>query len=181
MTRGLLAGLATALLAGVFALLVGGVAAAHSFPVSSEPANGSQVDSVPPRVGITFNENLQHSFPSMTVVGPDGNLWSKGEPTIDGPTISIEVGALGPVGEYKMAYRVTSADGHPVSGVRTFTLTKAGTGTPGPKPGAAGTGSGGTSGGVPVWVFIVAAVVLFGGGLGFVLFGGRRGARRGGG
>ena len=44
----------------------------------------------------------------MTVVGPDGNLWSTGEPRVDGAVISVDVLPLGPAG--------TSADGHPVSG-----------------------------------------------------------------
>ncbi|AYF74708.1 copper resistance protein CopC [Nocardia yunnanensis] len=177
MTRTLLTGLVTGLLVAGFALLGGGVANAHSVPVSSSPANGAQLDTSPATASITFNESLQPAYPSMTVTGPDGNLWSKGQPKVDGPTISIEVGELGPVGEYTVAYRVTSADGHPVSGKRTFTLTKAGNGTPGPKADAAATSGGGSGGGVPLWVFIVGAIVLFGGGLAFALFGGR-GKRR---
>jgi methionine-rich copper-binding protein CopC len=171
----LFAGLVAALLAAGFAVPAAGPAGAHSIPVASDPADGAQIDTGPAQVSITFNENLQTSFPSMTVVGPDGNLWSKGQPKIDGPAISIAVGELGPVGTYTMAYRVTSADGHPVSGTRTFTLTKPGNGTPGPKANASGSGG---SGGVPVWVFIVGAIVLFGGGLAVALFGGGLAAGR---
>ncbi|MBL1073291.1 copper resistance protein CopC [Nocardia sp. 2] len=171
----LLAGVLTGLLVAGFSLLSGGVANAHSAPLSSSPENGAQIDASPARVSVTFNEDLQPNFPSMTVTGPDGNLWSKGQPLIEGPTVSIEVGELGPVGEYKIAYRVTSADGHPVQGTRTFTLTKAGNGTPGAKANANASSSGGSDdGGVPLWVFIAGAVVLFGGGLAFALFGGRR-------
>ncbi|MTE11979.1 copper resistance CopC family protein [Nocardia aurantiaca] len=178
MSRRLLAGLITGLLVTGFALLGGGVADAHSAPIASSPDNGAQIDTSPATVSITFNESLQPAYPSMTVTGPDGNLWSKGQPKVEGPTISIEVGELGPVGEYKIAYRVTSADGHPVSGTRSFTLTKAGNGTPGPKPDSTAKSGGSDGGGVPLWVFIVAAVVLFGGGLAFALFGGRGKQRR---
>ncbi|MGY2063816.1 copper resistance CopC family protein, partial [Nocardia gipuzkoensis] len=61
-------------------------------------------------------------------------------------------------------------------GTRTFTLAKPGTGTPGPKAGASSSADGdeGGSGGVPVWVFIVGAVVLFGGGLAVALLGGKK-------
>jgi hypothetical protein len=45
----------------------------------------------------------------MTVVGPDGNLWSSGEPRIDGALISIDLMPLGPAGTYTVNYRVTSA------------------------------------------------------------------------
>ena len=178
MTRRILLALAAVLALGGIAITVAGPAGAHSTVVSSDPADGAKIATGPARVSFTFNENLQPSFPSLTVVGPDGNLWSKGKPVVDGPTVSVEVGDLGPAGTYTMAYRVTSADGHPVSGTRTFELTTAGHGTPGPKADAASSSAGGDSGGVPLWVFIVAAVVLFGGGLAFALFGGR--ARRSG-
>ncbi|MCX4096581.1 copper resistance CopC family protein [Nocardia sp. alder85J] len=176
MIRRLLAGLVAGLLLGGLAVTAAGPAAAHSIVVSTDPVDGAQLDTGPAQVSLTFNENLQTSFPALTVVGPDGNLWSKGQPTITGPVISVPVGALGPAGRYTIAYRVTSADGHPVSGTRSFTLTRAGTGTPGPK--AADTGgvaAAGSGGGFPwLWVFIVAAVVLFAGGLAFALFGGPR-------
>ncbi|MGW4848002.1 copper resistance CopC family protein [Nocardia brasiliensis] len=174
MTRRLL----TALVAGLFLLGFGlaatGTAAAHSAPTGSVPEDGATVEVGPARASITFNEALQPNYPSLTVVGPDGNLWSKGEPTVEGNTVSVPVGELGPAGVYTVAYRVTSADGHPVSGKRQFTLSKAGNGVPGPKPGAKnGNSDEEESGGVPLWVFIVGAVVLFGGGLAFALFGGR--------
>ncbi|MCM6776916.1 copper resistance protein CopC [Nocardia sp. CDC159] len=179
MIRRILAGLLTALLAAGIGFLSAGPAAAHSAPVASEPADGASIDAGPARVSVTFNENLQPSFPSLTVVGPDGNRWDKGEPAVDGPTVSVPVGELGPAGRYTVAYRVTSADGHPVSGTRTFTLTKPGTGTPGAKAGASsGSGGGEDSGGVPVWVFIVGAVVLFGGGLAVALLGGKKSRKR---
>ncbi|WP_054811612.1 copper resistance CopC family protein [Nocardia arizonensis] len=163
----LLAGLA---LLGVSSV-VAGPAAAHSVPISSVPADGSTVDAGPARVSVTFNEALQTSFPSLTVVGPDGNLWSKGQPAVDGGTVGVEVGELGPVGVYTIAYRVTSADGHPVSGTRTFTLSKPGNGTPGPRPDAKGADT--DDDGVPLWVFVFGGVVLFGGGLAVALYGGR--------
>ncbi|MGV9413452.1 copper resistance CopC family protein [Nocardia sp. NPDC003693] len=172
MSRKIIAGVLTGLLLTGFALLGAGTASAHSAAIGSTPENGAQIDTSPARVSVTFNEELQPSYPSMTVTGPDGNLWSKGEPTVEGSTVSIEVGELGPAGVYTIAYRVTSADGHAVKDKRTFTLTKAGNGTPGAKAGAAGS-SNGDDGGVPLWVFIVGAVVLFGGGLAFALLGGR--------
>lgn len=160
--------LAVTLLTALAAMLGVGVAGAHSAVVAVDPETGTSIASGPERVTVTFNEPLQESFASLTVVGPDGNLWSKGEPTISGPNASVAVGDLGPVGEYTIAYRVTSADGHPVTGTSTFTLTEAGNGTPG-TPVNPSSESGDESGGVPMWPFIVAAVVLFGGGLAFAL------------
>ncbi|MGW0178568.1 copper resistance CopC family protein [Nocardia sp. NPDC003345] len=170
MTRILrLAALVTGLLC-LGLVLAAGPAAAHSTVVGSDPADGATVDTGPARATITFNEPLQPDFPAMTVVGPDGNLWSKGDPVVAGRDISVEVGELGPAGVYRMAYRVTSADGHVVDGEQSFTLSTPGTGTPGPAANATGSDDG-SGGGVPVWVYILGALVLFGGGLAFALFG----------
>lgn len=172
--RRMVAGLVAGLLLLSMGALAAATASAHSTPVGSVPGDGASIETGPERVSITFNEPLQESFPALTVVGPDGNLWSKGDPKVDGPTVSVAVGELGPTGVYKIGYRVTSADGHPVKGERTFTLTKAGNGTPGPKADSQhSSGGGDDSGGIPLWVFIIGAVVLFGGGLAFALFGGR--------
>jgi len=172
--RRVLAGLGAGLLVLGAGILAAGPSAAHSTPVSSVPADGTSIETGPQRASITFNEALQTSFPALTVVGPDGNLWSRGNPTVDGPTVSVAVGDLGPAGVYQIGYRVTSADGHPVKGEMTFTLTKAGNGTPGPKASGRNSSDDNTdSNGIPLLVFVVGAVVLFGGGLAFALFGGR--------
>ncbi|WP_081512055.1 copper resistance CopC family protein [Nocardia donostiensis] len=152
-------------------LVAAGQASAHSAVVGSDPEDGSTVQSSPQRVSVTFNENLQPSFPQMTVVGPDGNLWSKGEPVVEGKTVSVEVGELGPAGVYQVAFRVTSSDGHPVGGQRSFTLANPGNGVPGP-PASPQAAEGEDAGGVPVLVIVViAVVVLLAGGLLFMLFG----------
>ncbi|WP_068279851.1 copper resistance CopC family protein [Aldersonia kunmingensis] len=147
------------------ALLGAGPAAAHSVVVSSEPPNGERVESGPDRASVTFNEALQESFAALTVTGPDGNLWSNGEPAVQGATVSVGLGELGPVGDYTVAYRVTSADGHAVTGTRTFTLTQEGSGT----PSATTEATDDSDDGLPIWPFVVVAVVLFAGGLAFVL------------
>jgi len=95
-----------------------------------------------------------------------------GDPAVEGSTVSVAVDGLGPVGEYTVAFRVTSADGHPVSGTRTFTLTQEGTGAPGePASGTSETADGNESGdsGPAVWWFVVAGVVVIAGGLVFAL------------
>ena len=88
----------------------------------------------------------------MTVVGPDGNLWSTGDPRVAGAVISVDVRPLGPPGRYTVNYRVTSADGHPVTGSWWFELTAPSTGTPGPPAAAPAPDDG-----APVWPFVVVA------------------------
>ena len=137
------------------AALTAPVASAHATRISVDPADNAVLSTGPGRVSATFNERLQTTFAAMTVVGPDGNVWSTGEPTVQGAIVSIGVRPLGPAGTYTVNYRVTSADGHVVSGSWSFRLTVPGTGTPGPA--AAGSG---VSGGLPVWPFVVVAVAL---------------------
>ncbi|BBY40298.1 copper resistance protein C [Mycobacterium mantenii] len=143
----------------VIATLVAPAASAHATRVSTDPAADAALASGPQRVSATFNEQLQTSFAAMTVIGPDGNVWSTGEPTVQGAAVGIALRALGPAGTYTVNYRVTSADGHVVSGSWSFRLTVPGTGTPGP-PAARPDGGGA----LPVWPFIAVAVAVVAGG-----------------
>jgi methionine-rich copper-binding protein CopC len=156
--------LATAVVSGVLAVLAmvgAGLAAAHAVRMSTDPAPDTALAVGPPQVSATFNEQLQTTFAAMTVVGPDGNLWSDGNaPRVEGAVASIALRPLGPVGTYTVNYRVTSADGHVVSGAWSFRLTQAGTGSPGP-PVSAGKGS---DGALPIWPFVVVAVAIVGAG-----------------
>jgi copper resistance protein C len=159
------------------ALLLGGSPAwAHSRLVASNPAPDSSLDAPPATVSLTFNEPVQLGFTTIAVVGPDGADYRTGEVTEVDTTISVPVLPLGPAGPYELGYRVVSADGHPVSGAVTFSLTKAGPGSSQARPaGHDGPAGGpGLSGGTPVWPWIAGAVVLVAGGVTLALRTGRR-------
>lgn len=136
------------------------VAWAHAVRIAADPAPDSTVTTSPTRVTATFNEQMQSEFAAMTVVGPDGNLWSDGSPQVQGAVVSVGVRPLGPAGVYTVNYRVTSADGHVVSGSWSFTLATAGTPAPSPsaEPVAAPVRT--TEKGLPIWPFVVGAVLL---------------------
>ena len=167
--------LVVALIAMTVLLIGASTASAHSVVTGSNPADGAELAEGPEQVAISFNEVPQSQFATLNVVGPDGNLWSEGDPRIEGESVVVDVGELGPVGEYTVAYRVTSADGHPVSGTVAFTLTQEGSGTPGDAADASASGDAGSTdagsddGGVPLWPFLVAAGLVFGGGLAYTL------------
>ncbi|WP_428339746.1 copper resistance CopC family protein [Mycobacterium sp.] len=149
------------LAAGAFATtLTAGAASAHAARVAVDPADHAAVSTGPARVSATFNEDLQTTFAAMTVVGPDGNLWAVGDPQVRGTVVSVGVRPLGPVGDYTVNYRVTSADGHVVAGSWAFRLTAQGTGTPGP----AAQASGDSPDDLPIWPFVLGAVIMVGGG-----------------
>ncbi|BBZ25061.1 copper resistance CopC family protein [Mycolicibacter hiberniae] len=165
-------------LAAVFALGMlsasVGVAAAHAVLVSTDPPRDAELSRGPDRVSATFNEQLQADFAAMTVVGPDGHLWSTGETQVTGAVASVAVRPLGPAGTYTVHFRVTSADGHVVSGSWPFQLTEAGTGEPGPAVGdrsdaapAVGHRDADAPADMPVWPFVAGAVALVAAGLWF--------------
>ncbi|WKG03329.1 copper resistance CopC family protein [Mycolicibacterium sp. HK-90] len=156
----LLAAAVAGLILAASALIGAPAASAHAARVAAEPAEHSSLSSAPQRVSATFNEALQPAFANMTVIGPDNNMWSEGDPSVAGAVISVGVRPLGPAGTYTVNYRVTSADGHVVSGSWSFDLTVAGTGTPGPAASAPEQ----SDGGIVVWPFVLVAVVLIGGG-----------------
>jgi methionine-rich copper-binding protein CopC len=137
-------------------------AAAHAIRIAADPAENAELTEAPAKVSATFNEAIQPQFVAMTVVGPDGNLWSDGEPTVSGAVVSVGVRPLGPAGTYTVNYRATSADGHVISGSWSFGLAVASTGTPGPPSASAAPSS--PDGGFPVWPLYVGAVVIVGAG-----------------
>ena len=160
MIRRLAAAALTGVVLAILALAGAGIASAHATRLAAAPAPDSSVNAGPTRVSATFNEQLQTDFAAMTVIGPDGNLWSTGDAEIKGSVASVALRPLGPTGTYTVNYRVTSADGHVVNGAWSFHLTKAGTGTPGSKVGS----SADEPDGVPVWPFVALAAAIVGGG-----------------
>ena len=103
----LLATLAVAISLTVAAVAGAGAASAHATRVATDPVENTELTKAPQKVSATFNEKLQPQFAAMTVVGPDGNLWSTGDPQVNGAVVSVGVRPLGPSGTYTVNYRVT--------------------------------------------------------------------------
>lgn len=158
MTSRLLRLLAAAFVVTALAVLAMPSAAAHTALIASDPVSDATLTAGPSRVSATFNEDLQPTFAAMTVVGPDGTLWSSGDPEVRGAVASVAVRPLGPSGQYTVNYRVTSADGHVVSGSWSFTVTLAGTGTPGP-----GVTAPDSRGRIPLWPFMIGGAAIVAG------------------
>ncbi|GAB6897608.1 copper resistance CopC family protein [Kineosporia succinea] len=138
--RGRFAAVAALVLAG---LVVGaGPALAHDQIDESNPEDGSTVATVPDEITMTFN-NIPLAMGSVAkVTGPGGDV-TEGKATIVDHTLTQPVAAGAPAGEYTVQWRVTSSDGHPISGQFTFT---AEAGSEGAAPAATATaGAGETS------------------------------------
>jgi methionine-rich copper-binding protein CopC len=137
-------------------------ASAHNSLVSSNPTNEAKVEQSPSSVELTFDQPVQkgEGLNTITVSGPDNTGWKTGTVEVASNIVSAPLDELGPAGAYRIAYRIVSADGHPVSGEVTFTLANAGNGT-----GTEVAESSEDDGGLPIWVWIAGAVVLLGAGL----------------
>lgn len=151
-----------------------GPAAAHNTLISSDPAEGAQLESAPSTITLTFDQAVQEGdVNEVAVTGPDGGQYAEGTVRVERNVVTAPVRPLGPAGEYVIGYRILSADGHPVSEEIRFTLTQAGQGTGSPQPPSSVAAAPDTpqtqanqgeaadsSSGVPVWVWIVLAAAL---------------------
>lgn len=156
-------------------LLVAGPASAHTELKSSSPAEGASLAAPPRKVELTFEEPVTLQPDPISVTGPDGAKWSVGTPTVVDAVITAPVTPSGPAGAYTLTYKVVSDDGDKVTAAVHFTLTapvsssaaatssaavptgapsvtQTQTRTPAPASDVAG--------GVPAWVWILAAVVV---------------------
>jgi copper resistance protein C len=103
-------------------LATAGAAQAHARFLASNPANGAKLTAAPPSVKLTFNEDMLPGSAKVRLDGPAG-VATVGDIVVKATTV---VAAMPPdlsSGTYTVTWRVTSADGHPISGAFRFTLT----------------------------------------------------------
>jgi len=97
-----------------------GPAIAHTELTGSDPADGATLLTAPASVTLTFNEQVQNFAATVVVTGPDGQTYTADDPTLGGMTVTAPLAPLGSAGIYTVAYRIVSADDHPVTGQTTF-------------------------------------------------------------
>ncbi|GAA4082888.1 copper resistance protein CopC [Streptomyces shaanxiensis] len=109
--------------------LLGGTspASAHAALRSTDPEDGSLLKSAPRHLTLSFTESVGLLEDSFRVLDPDGRRLRTGEPQ-HGPdssdTARVTLPAKLAQGTYTVAWRVVSADSHPVSGAFTFSVGK---------------------------------------------------------
>ncbi|MGW3288347.1 copper resistance CopC/CopD family protein [Streptomyces sp. NPDC001002] len=119
------------LLGSLLVLLVlggAGPASAHAALKGTDPADGSILKSAPGDITLTFTESVGLLDDSFRVLDPDNRRVKIGEAG-HGPGGSDTAHVTLPKGlaqgTYVVAWRVVSADSHPVSGALTFSIGKA--------------------------------------------------------
>ena len=152
-----------ALGAGLALALVAVPASAHDALESSNPADGATLAQPPTSVVLTFEEPPVSLGLQVVVTGPNGPV-AAGAPRLDGDDVVTDVQPGTPAGRYTVEWRVTSDDGHPVSGTFGFTATAAAAGsTPSAvaaSPTAAPTQAPRRDPLIPSWGWIIAGVIV---------------------
>ena len=100
-------------------------AGAHAQLESTDPVQGSVVLVAPTQVVLHFGEPVEIDFGSLRVLGPDGRRVDSGgthHPDGDSHAVAISLPAHLPRGTYVVAWRVISADSHPVHGAFVFSV-----------------------------------------------------------
>ncbi|MFC3502454.1 copper resistance protein CopC [Micromonospora krabiensis] len=114
---------ASATLAAVAPLLAPAApAAAHNSLRASEPAASARLPTPPARISLTFQQELDPTFTTIVLSDAGRRRIPTGVPAVTGATGTATIDQPLPDGTYTVAYRVVSADGHPVQGSYAFTV-----------------------------------------------------------
>ncbi|MDX3643680.1 copper resistance protein CopC [Streptomyces sp. MB09-02B] len=109
----------------LFLLGGAGTASAHAALKGSDPVDGSVLDAAPRDVTLRFTESVSLLEDSIRVVDPENRAVDTGKPgraggRADTARVTLPTG-LGD-GTYTIAWRVISADSHPISGALIFSV-----------------------------------------------------------
>lgn len=124
-------------LAAATALIAPAPATAHTELRSSSPADSAHLSEVPREVRLRFSGPVELAFSALELIGPDGRLIALEEPVHPGDSAEVVVARLRTLampGTYTVRWRTAAADGHPLRGSFTFTVSPGAAGLPGGEP-----------------------------------------------
>jgi copper transport protein len=103
-------------------LILASPAWAHATLDSSDPADGSHMPTAPNHVSLQFSEAVRGASDALRVFDSEGRRVDEGVTNFAGSGVTVRLrSGLGDDG-YIVAYRVISADSHPISGAITFVV-----------------------------------------------------------
>jgi copper transport protein len=114
---------------GALVCLTGAPAAAHASLISSDPEDGSVVATAPAQIVLTFNEPVRLDDGAVHGFAADGSDWTLSAEAQDNRVVVTPDADPG-TGTVVVAWKVTSEDGHVVSGAVTFSIGTPTTGGP---------------------------------------------------
>ena len=107
----------------LLSVLMAPTGSAHADLQVSTPEDGESLEVAPEEIRLTFSEELFEELVEISILDAAGDLYStiKVEQTPPpGTDVIFPWPPQAPPGEYSIAYRVVSADGHPVTGTVSF-------------------------------------------------------------
>jgi copper resistance protein C len=106
---------------GLLALGLAAPASAHAALTGTDPEDGATLAEAPAEVTATFSEILDEASTEIAVTDPTGAVIDVVDPSYDGDTF-IQPMLYTTPGEYTLAFRVISEDGHRVDDAIEFTV-----------------------------------------------------------
>jgi copper transport protein len=107
-------------------LLLPAMLYAHGVLRKSEPANGAILRVAPRVIRLTFSEPPRLAFTRVDLIGPDSQSVALSPLRVAAPdsTNIVVADVAGPLraGRYRIAWQITSVDGHPVRGTVSFRI-----------------------------------------------------------
>lgn len=97
-------------------------ASAHAALVKITPDADARLTNAPTQVVLEFDEPVSATFATIVVTTAAGLSVARGKPTVLGAKVTQALSPTMASGGYRVAFRVVSNDGHPVSGQSRFTL-----------------------------------------------------------
>ena len=104
--------------------IYGKPAFAHAKLVKSDPPNRATLNAAPNQIQLWFNEEIEGSFASITLLDANGKSVTDDNPEPvpdDLKTVVLPLPEMAP-GRYTVNFRVMSTDGHVVESDYSFTL-----------------------------------------------------------
>lgn len=96
-------------------------AQAHDTLLESDPTDGDVLETSPEELTFSFSADILDVSPVVRISDADGETVAEITPTIEGPVATATLPEPLAAGDYEIAWRVVSSDGHPIEG--TFAIT----------------------------------------------------------
>ncbi|MFY1702621.1 copper resistance CopC family protein [Micromonospora sp. WMMA1923] len=111
-------------LSGVVVVLLGTPtpAWAHNSLRAATPAQNATLTTAPTQITLDFQQRIDPAFTTIVVTDASSRRIAATDPVVTGATGTARLTETLPNGSYLVAYRVVSADGHPVQGSYPFTV-----------------------------------------------------------
>lgn len=111
-----------ALLLTLWLTLLATPASAHDALIDSDPAQDAVLAEVPEHLELTFSGEISDLGVQFVVLGPDDRDVVLGTATVSGSVVTQPLTEELLDGDYQATWRVTSSDGHPISGTIDFSI-----------------------------------------------------------